>query len=434
MNSPATPRWCAIDFGTSNSAVALPTADGVALAPVEGDARLLPTAVFYEVPESGVRSQALKSPQPLFGRAAMDAYIAGHEGRLMRSMKSILGSTLADAQTDIGGGLSRAYTDIVGDFVRHLKSSAEAAAGAPLQRALIGRPVYFVDDDPERDARAQATLEAIARACGFDEVRFAYEPLAAAHDLDNQLRRDGAHEALALIADFGGGTCDFSLATLGGDADAQIHGHHGIHIAGTDFDRHVSLHALMPLLGHRSTTRAGREMPSRIFHDLSTWHLVNGCYAAPVVAQWQRARADFERPEVHNRLMRVLEERLGHQLVATAEHIKVNAAENGQATADLSHIEADLHREWDAQQMARALQDDIERIANAAAETLRRAGIAQNQVQLVYFTGGSSRLKLLANAVMTRTPQARPVWGDSFASVAQGLGQMARGLLTQRLK
>src|ERR1700679_4232726 len=129
--------YCAIDFGTSNSAVALPDGASIRLAPVEGTATTLPTAVFFNTDED---NQA-------YGPAALAAYIDGFEGRLMRSMKSILGSSLAETSTDLGDGSAIKYTEVIAIFVDHLKRSAEASAGSPISRAVLGRPVFFVDDD-----------------------------------------------------------------------------------------------------------------------------------------------------------------------------------------------------------------------------------------------------------------------------------------------
>src|SRR5256714_12848843 len=110
----------------------------------------MPTAVFYfvEGPEH-------HGPPRAFGRAAIAAYVDGIDGRLMRSMKSILGSSLVEQTTDVGGGRGVRFLDIVATYLRHLKKCAESAAGAPVDRAVIGRPVYFVDDDAERGAHAE---------------------------------------------------------------------------------------------------------------------------------------------------------------------------------------------------------------------------------------------------------------------------------------
>ena len=156
--------YCAIDFGTSNSGIALPSPDGsVSLVEVEPGYRTMPTAVFYV--SDGTPQH--EEPRRFYGRAALAAYVDGLDGRLMRSMKSILGSTLAEQHTDIGGGRGVRYLDVIGGYLRHLKRLAEARSGASVKRAVLGRPVYFVDDDPLRDAQAQATLEQAARSVGF---------------------------------------------------------------------------------------------------------------------------------------------------------------------------------------------------------------------------------------------------------------------------
>ena len=127
----AVPHVCAIDFGTSNSAIALPAGNGVQLVELEPGQRTMPTAVFYAV--EGLAS--FEEPHRHYGRAAVAAYVEGIEGRLMRSMKSILGSPLATQATDVGAGRSVRYLDVVGGFLRHLKCMAEGQAGGPQQAA-----------------------------------------------------------------------------------------------------------------------------------------------------------------------------------------------------------------------------------------------------------------------------------------------------------
>src|SRR3954469_15699667 len=119
-----TTMYCAIDFGTSNSAIAVPdAAGGMRLVELEPGHSTMPTAVFYFVDGA-----ELDGPPRAFGRAAIAAYVDGLDGRLMRSMKSILGSPLIDQTTDVGGGRGAKYLDIVAGYLRHLKRLAEAQA------------------------------------------------------------------------------------------------------------------------------------------------------------------------------------------------------------------------------------------------------------------------------------------------------------------
>ncbi len=422
---------CAIDFGTSNSAIALPQLgsgdsgpDEVHLVALEAGQRTMPTAVFYAV--EGLRGHEL--PQRHYGRAAVAAYVEGIEGRLMRSMKSILGSTLAEQATDVGGGHSVRYLDVVSGYLRHLKSLAEAEAGVALTQVVLGRPVFFVDDDPERDAAAQAALTRAARAVGFSEIRFQFEPIAAALDYEAGIDR----EQLVLVADIGGGTSDFSLLRVGParrgrlDRSDDILANHGVHIAGTDFDRHIELAAILPACGYRGVGPNGREVPSKVYFDLATWHLINTVYSPARQAELAGMKGFYADLVQHAGLMQVVRQRQGHALIAKAESAKIALAEGGAAQIDLSAIAAGLSQRLDEAPTLAALEADMAQIVAAADATLAQAGLARERVDALYFTGGSTGLRPLARRIAGRFPNARPVFGDRFASVAKGLGRQAR--------
>lgn len=431
--------FCAIDFGTSNSALAIPgrrsgadAAPAMALVPLEDAHPTMPTAVFYFA-DSETPLPGGAEPPRAFGRAAIAAYVEGHEGRLMRSMKSLLGSSLIEQMTDVGGGRAVKYLDIITGYLRHLKARGEAAAGAPLAQVVLGRPVFFVDDDAQRDAQAQAALEAAARAVGFTEVVFQYEPIAAALDYERQAVAEGVQEQRVLVADIGGGTSDFSVVRVGAARAARaerredILASHGVHVAGTDFDRRVALAHLMPPLGYRALgpARAGqapREVPSAVYFDLATWHLINTVYQPQRVAELKAMASFYADAAQHRRLMRVVSERLGHELAGRAEAAKIAVAAGGTHAADLRLIEPGLRAEVNEAQAVEAIDADLERIVAAAQETARLAGLAPAQIDALYFTGGSTGLRLLTERLARAFPQARPVRGDRLASVASGLG------------
>ena len=269
-----------IDFGTSNSAVAVVDAGGTArLVSLEGAATTLPTAVFFNAEDKTVH----------FGRDAMALYLSGVDGRLMRSLKSLLGSSLMREQTAIGWG-SMGFQEIVSRFIAELAARARAEVGTLSPRVLLGRPVHFVDDSPERDRQAQDALRQAALGAGFEDVAFELEPIAAAFDYERRLDR----EALALIVDVGGGTSDFTVVRLGpgrfgrGRRKDDILATTGVHIGGTDFDRKLNLGQVMPLLGLGHAGPDGRPVPSSIFMELATWHLINFQYAPKRLARPNR--------------------------------------------------------------------------------------------------------------------------------------------------
>jgi len=428
------PLHCAIDFGTSNSAVALPSAggSGVDLVALEAAFTGMPTAVFYAVEGLAAHQQ----PQRLYGRAAIAAYVEGTEGRLMRSMKSILGSSLVERSTDVGGGHSVRYLDVIGSYLRHLKAMAEARAGAPIERAVIGRPVFFVDDEPERDAAAQASMAQVARDVGFTHVQFQYEPIAAAFDHEQSVLR----EQTVLVADIGGGTSDFSVVRVGPalrarlDRRDDILANHGVHVAGTDFDRRIELQCILPLAGYgalgppRADGGAPREVPSGLYFDLATWHLINTCYTPARVLEWRNMRDWFADERLHQRLMTILTERLGHALAARAEEAKIAVSEVPAAPIDLALVESGLATLLREAQAMQAIAADCERIVGAAREALRQAGLKPAQLDAIFFTGGSTGLQSLVSAIAAVAPGAQAVRGDRFASVATGLGVHARRL------
>ncbi|HEX7911543.1 MAG TPA: Hsp70 family protein [Paraburkholderia sp.] len=411
-------NYCAIDFGTSNSAVAVPDGTQLRLAPVEGNYTTLPTSVFFNTDENTRE----------FGRAALEAYIDGFDGRLMRSMKSILGSPLAENSTDLGDGSAIKYTDVIAIFVDHLKRSAEKSAGGPINRAVLGRPVFFVDDDPRADQMAQQQLEAAARSVGLQEIHFQYEPIAAAFDYESHLTEEG----LVLVADIGGGTSDFSLVRVGPQRMKRVErkddvlAHHGVHVAGTDFDRRVELATILRELGYQALDPEGREIPNRIYFDLATWHLINTVYAPKRVSELALMRHLFTELKHHDRLMRVVERRLGHALAAHAEEAKIGVAAGGETVIDLDGVEDDLRLAFDEVQLIKAGQDETLRIVQAARDTVQAAGVAPRDVNAIYFTGGSTGLAFLSGALAAAFPDAKPVFGDRLASVATGLGIHAR--------
>lgn len=415
-----------IDFGTSNSAIACVDARGIAqMLPVEGAATTLPTAIFFH--DEDARTD--------FGRAAIAQYLAGHEGRLMRSIKSLLGSALMDEQTLVHG-TPIGYRDIVALFLAEMRQRSAGVLGAPPRRAVIGRPVHFVDDDPARDARAVADLTEAAHRAGFDAddgaVRFALEPIAAAFDYERRLDA----ETLVLVADIGGGTSDFTVVRLGpalagrADRSADILATAGVHIGGTDCDRALNLAQVMPLLGFGHHGPDGREVPSAVFFELATWHLIHRLGNPAALRSAAGLRINYADQRLHRRLMRTLEDRYGHAIAHAVESAKIAVSSaGGPGAVDLSMLEADLGAHIGGRVMAETLAALLERVADCATACVQQAQIGAARLGAVYLTGGSSALAPLQAALAERFPGVPLVEGDRFGGVAMGLAWAAE---TQR--
>ncbi len=407
-----------IDFGTSNSAAAWAAPGGLSrpLA-LEGAATALPTALFFNAEDRSTH----------FGRDALAHYLAGTEGRLMRSLKSLLGSALLQETTAVNGE-AMSFQGVISLFLGELAERAAGVLGARPRQVVLGRPVHFVDDDAARDAQAQASLRQAAEDAGFEDIAFQLEPIAAALDYERRVER----ESLVLIADIGGGTSDFTLVRLGPDRIARperaddILATTGVHVGGTDFDRRLSLETVMPLLGLRHQGPSGREVPSATFFDLATWHLIQWLYAPQSLRRVAELRTAYADPALHARLMRVLEQRDGHRIANAVEEAKIaSSVSGGRAAIDLGFVERGLEAELEAGAMAGHLQALLARVGDCAAECLRRGGRGGGAVpaapDAIYLTGGSSALSPFQGMLRERFPGVPLVEGDRFGGVAAGL-------------
>jgi hypothetical chaperone protein len=405
-----------IDFGTSNSAIAIAQDNQVTVLPVEEGQTAMPTALFFDAESQTVQ----------FGRAALLAYKQGYDGRLMRSLKSLLGSDLMDERTEIFGRAVR-YQELITFYLAELKKRAEKTVGSKLTTATIGRPVQFVDDDPERDLRAQNTLRDAAIEAGFKDIRFQFEPIAAAMDFESQLARD----ELVLVADIGGGTSDFSMLRLGPknakkkSRVSDLLATSGIHAAGTDFDRALSLASVMPLLGLGHVGRKGREVPRRIFFELATWHRINLAQSPREVTAARDLNEVYTDEAMYKRLMKLLTQRYGHRLAADVEQAKIDGSSSADAsvTFDLHYLEDGLNKTISNTQITQTLDDLLTSIVKCAQRCVTDAGVQTNQIDRLYLTGGSSALPAFQQALGNAFSGVPLVSGDLFGSVAAGLAR-----------
>lgn len=403
-----------IDFGTSNSAVSWANhGEAAQLLDIEGGHINLPTAVFFNAEDQCTH----------FGRDAVAEYLSGTEGRLMRSLKSLLGSPLLLETTEINGH-AVSFLDVVAIFLGELRERASIELGDEPTRVVMGRPVRFVDDSDERDALAQNSLEEAAYRVGFEHVSFQLEPIAAALDYERRL----AQESLVLVVDIGGGTSDFTVVRLGpthkdkANRSSDILATSGVHVGGTDFDQKLSLGQVMPLLGYRHLGAEGREVPHRMFFDLSTWHLIQWQYLPRALSQAQNLRTNYSDQRLHQRLMKVLNQREGHRIAYEVEQAKIRCSVNDASTAiDLGFLEPDLQAHMAPTDMQEHLATQLARAVACARECVVRAGLKDSDLSAVYLTGGSSALRPFQQALQAAFPGVALVEGDLFGGVASGL-------------
>jgi hypothetical chaperone protein len=404
---------CGIDFGTSNSAVAFSRKGRTVLVRHAGGVVSIPTAIFFSFEEDAT----------VFGRDAVARYLDREEGRLLRALKSLLGSALFDETTQIK---ARSYTfsEIIAAFLAHLRAAAAQEAGGAPAEVVLGRPAFFVDDDTKADAQAQHQLEGAALAAGFTSVEFQFEPIAAALAYEQSV----SAEEIALVADIGGGTSDFSVVRVSPeragkpDRRGDILAYNGVHIGGTDFDRLLSLSTLMPFLGLRSKLKMkGMDAPSWYFADLSTWHRINYLYEPRVLTDVRSVRRDSAEPDKIERLVRVIERRKGHDLLGRIEQSKIGLSDTHRVQIALGDVVDGLALGVTRAEFEGAIAAELARIEERVRAAIRLAGLAPADVATIFLTGGTSGVPAVRAAIARVVPAARMVAGDAFASVATGL-------------
>jgi len=380
----------------------------------------LPSALFFDFEADNIS----------FGRQAIENYTHGEFGRLMRSMKSILGSSQMDEGTQIKNKVY-SFNDIIGFFIQSLKQRAEKFSGQSLQSVVLGRPVHFNDHHPELDAAAEARLADIAKAIGFKNISFQFEPIAAAYDYEQSVDK----EEVALIIDIGGGTSDFTIIKLSranrlkSDRKSDLLANHGIHIGGTDFDRHLSLATVMPYfgMGVPYKDKPNLNMPKHYYVDLATWHQIHILYEPKVLRDLADLRLLMNQSAPVERLITLLKQKDGHRLAGQIEQAKIDLSERMETVIDLGFLNRNEANSDSFSQSAtrealdEAIHSDVTKVFSAVDDTLKQAGIKVSDINTIFTTGGSTALPSVKQLIKHSFPKANWVSGDLFNSVGKGL-------------
>jgi hypothetical chaperone protein len=419
-----------LDFGTTNSAIARVDPDGAPeLAHFQGPDGPIQTfrsLLYFD------REDPQAPPETWAGPGAMRHYLERetHDGRLVQSLKSFLASRLFSATSIFG----RSYRleQLIGVLVGALREEAEADFGEPVHHAVVGRPVHFVGaGDAEAERLALKRLRASLTNAGFRQVSFEYEPVGAAHHYERGLERD----ELILIADFGGGTSDFSLLKVGpsyssgDDRAAGILGHDGVGLAGDVFDGKIVRHRVTPLLGRGAEFESvfGRRLPvpAWIYGHLERWHHVSFLKSPRTMQILFDLRRECLEPERIEALIRVVENDLGFQLYRSTERAKRVLSSAHQARFRLEHDLLEIDEPIEREEFEGWISEELQQIGACVDRLLERAGIPLRGVDRVFLTGGSSFVPAVRDLFEARFGAERLRSGAELTSVANGLALCA---------
>lgn len=404
-----------VDFGTTNSVVALATAAGAVRClewPGEdgGTTGTFRTALALWRDGGAVQQAA--------GPAALARALAPEgDARFVQSIKTHLGSR-AFAETRLFG---RRFLieDLVAGVLAPLLDAARVPRDVPI---TCGRPVVYAGDNPD-EALALARMEVAFAAVGRPTVRFAFEPLGAAYWYARDLRRPET----VLVADFGGGTSDFSVLRFSRDAtgvSARALAHTGVGVAGDTFDFRLLDHLVAPHLGkgaHYKSFDKLLPMPAYLHAAFAQWHQLSWLKSAATLRELHALDRASEPPGALADLITIVEADLGLPLYRAVSATKLALSRDTRAAFhfDALGIRVDATATRDA--FESWIAGDVARLDAALAAALATAALAPTDVDAVFLTGGTASVPAVRRLFDARFPGERIHLGDPFQSVAAGL-------------
>jgi hypothetical chaperone protein len=414
-----------IDFGTTNSSVAIAHNDGtvdLARFPSMGTLTDAYRSLLYleQIKERGITS--LKS---WTGPAGIETYLqAETKGRLIQSLKSFLSSRTLTT-TDVFGR-RQTLEDLIARILKDLRTAAETQFGVgPIRSAVVGRPVRFVGAEKEADNEySEGRLREAFRKAGFESVEFEMEPVAAAHYYESTLD----HDELILIGDFGGGTSDFSLIHAGPGRPQDLLGNAGVGLAGDAFDAQIVRHLVSPALGAGTQMRSMDKIlpvPVWVYAKLERWHHLSLLKAKDVMEMLRVVQKQALEPDKIAALLHLIREDLGYQLHRSVQAVKCELSVQSDAAFHFTDGEIELKAEVSRKDFESWIAPELTQISTCIDSLLQNAKVKPAHVDRVFLTGGSSFVPAVRNIFETRFGANRIRAGNEFTSVARGLALRA---------
>ena len=407
-----------IDFGTTNSAIAIATAGSVQVAHfpfLGGMVDTFRSVLFFE---HALRGGA--TPKPLAGPAAIERYLEPHEGgRLIQSLKSFAANRTFQS-TQIG---ARQYKleHLIGIFLKALRLAVERQFGPLGDHAIVGRPVTFVGTrKPEDETLATDRLRRAYAIAGFDHIRFEYEPIGAAYSYAQRLKMS----ELVLIADFGGGTSDFSIVQLSPGSKHDIVATAGVPVGGDTFDARIIRHLVSPILGLGSWYQSVDKtlpVPASLYRKLESWHHLSFLRSRENLRILESVHAQAHEPEKIARFLEIVAEDLGYHLHQSVQRAKMELSKREETEFVFADTSVEIRSRVTRREFESWIGEDLVDIEGCVRELLMQSGVRPERIDRVFLTGGSSLVPALRHLFARQFGPAKLAAGHEFTSVARGL-------------
>jgi len=418
-----TPAAIGIDFGTTNSVVALADANGSvttrSFATRQGAVDAYRSALMFwrdgRPPET--RIAHVSGPDALDMALGMTS-----EHRFLQSLKTYL-SSRAFQETRLFGKLFK-LEDLIGVFLSDLSTGLDGLAETPL---VSGRPVVFAGERPD-EALAVGRLRTSYAKAGMPQVDFAYEPLGAAYWYARNLKTPQT----MLVADFGGGTSDFSVMRFepgeAGRLEAIPLSHAGVGVAGDTFDYRIIEHAVSPRLGKGTQYRSFEKLlpvPAHYHAAFAQWHKLSLMKSRETLAELRELIRDAVEPGKLEDLLTVIEYDLGYELYRAVSAAKIALSGADETVLRFNQVDVAIERRITRADFDGWIAEDVGAIETALDKALVEANVASGAVEAVFMTGGTSHVPAVRALFDRRFGAGRIHIGDAFRSVASGLALLA---------
>lgn len=408
-----------IDFGTTNSVIARAGdtggADLITFAAPDAPTDVFRSALCFWQEES-VRGGLAHEAGPWAIAEFLDFPLGS---RFLQSFKSIAANPTFEHANLFEKRLK--FEELGQIFLRHLFDHAGLALNDLPDRIVVGRPVRYVGARPDPKL-ARTRYDAMFALLGRP-VHYVFEPLGAAYSFASRLDQP----ATLLVADFGGGTSDFSVvrvAAPGAERRCVPLGSAGIGIAGDRFDYRIMDHLVLPMIGKGSTYRSFDkvlEIPAGHFSSFSDWSRLALMRNRTTLQELDRLKRAATDPDAIGRMIAVIEHELGHGLYEAIGQLKRALSSDERGTFRFESDDLTITAEVNRSDFERWIAPDLARIASTVDEALLRAGIDAGQVDHIFLTGGSSSIPAVRRLFEQRFGTSRIASGGELTSIAHGL-------------
>lgn len=406
-----------IDFGTTNSALSVYDEDANEIIATV----IVPSILYFFSEQSN--SEPLNY---VVGKEAIDAYLSdGMKGRFMKSVKRILPRS-SFIETRVHNRKLNA-SDLVTLILKELKLKADQITNQDVKKAVIGRPVFFDDENTSKDVLAQKRLSKAAENAGFTEVRFQFEPIGAAFAYERTLKQ----KENVLVADLGGGTTDFTFLSLdpkrvgAKNRQEDIIANGGIYIGGDSFDSAFMWERGTPYFGKGTLYEAAPgkmlSVPVSLFANICSWEQMNFFNGQKIKNDLQNYYHYSKQNRKFKNLLTLTDNNLGYSVFQSIERTKHELSDHQKSNFKYSKMGIEINEQLSKEEYDVIIQKDINKIGKYLDEFLVKNDIQATGIDSLFLTGGTSMVSAVKELFAGKFP-GKPIHSaDNFISVAKGL-------------